>query len=76
MTLKIVDCLSMSTIRRRCVTITAVCVHVHMSDNREPLCDAEESWLPVDALLRDDVSDDWKWLCDEKRYLRAFSHER
>ena len=28
-------CLSMSIIRKRCVTIKAVCVHVHVSDNRE-----------------------------------------
>ena len=69
MTLNIVDCLSLSTIGRCCVTIATGCVHVHMSDNRERLCDAEESWLPVDAVLRDDVSDDWKWLCEEKSYL-------
>ena len=25
------------------MTITAVCVHVHMSENRETLCDAERS---------------------------------
>ena len=37
MTLKIVDRLSMSTIGKRCVTITAVCVHVQMSDNRETM---------------------------------------
>ena len=37
MALKIVGCLSMSTMRRRCVTITAVCVDVHMSDNRQTL---------------------------------------
>ena len=41
MPLKIVGKLSMLTIRRRCVMITAVCVHVHISDNRETLCDAE-----------------------------------
>ena len=58
------------------MTITAVSVHVHMSDNRETMCDAGKSWLPVDAVLRDDVSDDRKWLCDEKSYLRASSHER
>ena len=47
------------------MTITVVCVHVHMSDNRETLFDAEKSWLPVGAVLRDDVSDDRKWLCDD-----------
>ena len=31
------------------MTITAVCVHVEMSDNRGTLCDAENSWLPVDV---------------------------
>ena len=31
------------------MTITAVCVHVHVSDNRERLCGAENSWLPVDV---------------------------
>ena len=30
-----------------CVTKKAICVHVHVSDNRETLCDAENSWLPV-----------------------------
>ena len=58
------------------MTTTAVWVHVHMSDNREPLCDAKKSWLPVDAVLRDDVNDNREWLCDEKSYLRACSHER
>ena len=49
MALKIVGCLSMSTIRKRCVTIPEVCVHVHMSDNRETMSEAENSWLPVDV---------------------------
>ena len=47
-----------------------------MSDNREPMSDAENSWLLVGAVLRDDVSDDRKWLCDEISYLRACSRER
>ena len=47
-----------------------------MSDNRGTLCEAENSWLPVDAVLRDDVSDNREWLCDEKSYLRACSHKR
>ena len=34
MTQNIVGCLSMSTIGKRCVTIKAVCIHVHMSDIR------------------------------------------
>ena len=41
MTPKIVDCLSMPTIRRLCVTRKAVCPPVHVSDIKEPLCDAE-----------------------------------
>ena len=49
MTLKIFSCLSMSTIGRRCVSVKAVCVHVHVSDNRKTLCGAENSWLPVDV---------------------------
>ena len=69
MALKIVGCLLMSIMRRRCVTITAVCVHVHMSDNRGTLCDAENSWLPVDV-------DNKEILCDDKSGLRAFSRER
>ena len=58
MTLKIVGCLSMSTIGKRCVTITAVCVHVHMSDNRQTLCDSEYSWLPVDVEYMETLRDD------------------
>ena len=51
-------------------------MNIHVSDNREPMSDAENSWLPVEAVLRDDVSDDRKWLCDEISYLRACSRER
>ena len=69
MALKIVGCLSMSTIGKRCVTIPEVCVHVHMSDNRETMSEAENSWLPVDV-------DNKEILCDDKRGLRAFSRER
>jgi hypothetical protein len=68
-TLKIVGCLSMSTIGKRCVTIPEVCMHVHMSDNRETMSEAENSWLPVDV-------DNKEILCDDKRGLRAFSRER
>ena len=69
MALKIVGCLSMSTIEKRCVTKPAVCVPVHMSDNRETMSEAENSWLPVDV-------DNKEILCDDKRGLRAFSRER
>ena len=69
MALKIVGCLSMSTIEKCCVTIPAVCVHVHMSDNRETMSEAENSWLPVDV-------DNKEILCDDKSGLRAFSRER
>ena len=69
MALKIVGWLSMSTIRRRCVTITAVCVHVQASDNRETLCDAENSWLPVDV-------DNRETLCEDTSGLHTCSHER
>ena len=69
MALKIVGCLLMSIMRRRCVTITAVCVHVQVSDNRGTLCDAEISWLPVDV-------DNKETLCDDTRGLRACAHER
>ena len=51
------------------MTITAVCVHVHVSDNRETMSEAENSWLPVDV-------DNKEILCDDKRGLRAFSRER
>ena len=34
------------------MTIKAVCVHVHVSDNRQTLCDFENSWLPVDVEYR------------------------
>ena len=69
MALKIVSCLLMSIMWRRCVTITAVCVHVQVSDNRGTLCDVENSWLPVDV-------DNKEILCDDKSGLRAFSRER
>ena len=69
MALKIVGCLSMSTIGKRCVTKPAVCVHVHMSDNRETKSEAENSWLPVDVDNKDQ-------LCDDNIGLHAFSRER
>ena len=58
------------------MTINAVCVHFHVSDNRETMSDAETSCLPDDAVFRDDESDDRKWLCDEISYLRTCSRER
>ena len=51
------------------MTRKAICVHVHMSDNRETLCDAENSWLPVDIDNRETLSDD-------KSGLHTCSHER
>ena len=51
------------------MTITAVCVHVQVSDNSGTLCDAENSWLPVDV-------DNKETLCVDTRDLRACSHER
>ena len=50
------------------MTRKAICVHVHMSDNRETLCDAENSWLPVDIDNRE--------TCDDKSGLHTCSHER
>ena len=58
------------------MTKKAIRVNIHVSDNRETMSDAENSWLPVDAVLRDDVSDDREWLYDETSYLRACSRER
>ena len=58
------------------MTRKTIRVHIHVSDNRETMSDAGNSRLPIDAVLRDDVSDDRKWLCDEISCLRAYSHER
>ena len=58
------------------MTIKAVCVHFHASDNRESMSDAETSCLPDDAVFHVDVSDNKERLCDEKSCLRACSHER
>ena len=57
------------------MTRKTIRVHIQVSDNREKMSNAGNSCMP-DAMLRDDVSDDKKWLCDEKSYLRACSHER
>ena len=59
----------MSTIGKRCVTIPEVSVHVHMSDTRETMSGAENSWLPVDV-------DNKKTLCDDNSGFRACSSER
>ena len=45
------------------MTRKAICVHVHMSDNRETLCDAENSWLPVDVDNKETLGDDKSDLC-------------
>ena len=58
------------------MTRKAICVHVHMSDNRETMSDAETSCLPDDAVFHVDVSDNKETLCDEKSYLHTCSHER
>ena len=58
------------------MTRKTIRVHIHASDNRKPMSDTENSWLPIDAVLRDDVGDDRKWLCDVIGHLRACSHER
>ena len=58
------------------MTINVVCVHFHVSDNRETMSDAETSCLPDDAVFHVDVSDNKERLCDEKSYLRACLHER
>ena len=69
MTLKIFSCLSMSTIVKRCVAVKVVCVRVHVSDNEETLCDAENTWLPVDV-------DNKETLCDDNSGSRTCLHER
>ena len=40
------------------MTKYAICVHVHVSDNRETLCGAENNWLPVDVGNRETLCDD------------------
>ena len=58
------------------MTKKTIRVNIHVSDNRETMSDAENSWLPVDAVFHVDVSDNKERLCDEKSYLRACSRER
>ena len=50
------------------MTIKAVCVHFHVSDNRETMSNSETSCLPDDAVFHVDVSDNKERLCDEKSY--------
>ena len=40
------------------MTIKTICGHVHVSDNREGLSYVSTSWLLVDAMLHNDVSDE------------------
>ena len=47
----------------------AIRVNVYVSDTRNRLCDAANSWLPVDV-------DNRETLCDDKSDLRACSRER
>ena len=58
------------------MTIKAVCVHFHVSDNREMMSDAETSCLPDYAVLHVDESDNRENVCDEKNYSREYSRER
>ena len=51
------------------MTIPEVRMHVHMSDNRETMSEAENSCLPVDV-------DNKEILCDDKPGLHAFPRER
>ena len=51
------------------MAVKAVFVHVHVSDNRGTLCDAEKFQLPVDV-------DNRETLCDDNSGLGACSHER
>ena len=45
------------------MTTKAVCVHFHVSDNRETMFDAETSCLSDDAVLHVDVSDNRESVC-------------
>ena len=58
------------------MTIKAVCVHFHVSDNRETMSEDETKCLPDDAVFHVDVSDNRERLCDDNSGLRACSHER
>ena len=58
------------------MTTKKVCVHFHVSDNRESMSDVETSCWPDDAVLHVNVSDNRKSVYDEKNYSRAYSRER
>ena len=58
------------------MTINAVCVHFHVSDNRESTFDAETSCLPEYVVLHVNESDNRENVCDEKNYSREYSRER
>ena len=58
------------------MTIKVVCVHFHVSDNRESMFDAETSCLPDYAVLHVDESDYRESLWDEKAFSREYSRER
>ena len=49
-------------------------VHIHVSDNRETMSDAENSWLPVDAVLLDDVSNDRRRGCVTSKAICEHVH--
>ena len=49
------------------MTIPEVCVHVHMSDNRESMFDAETNCFPDYAVLHVNESDNRENVCDEKK---------
>ena len=66
----------MSTIGRSSGTTKPVCVHFHVSDNRETMSDAETSCLPDDAVLHVDVSDNRRSVYEEKIHSIAFPCER
>ena len=66
----------MSTTKINYVTIISVCVHSHVSDNRETMFDAETSCLPDYAVHQVDESDNRDNVCDEKNYSRKYSRER
>ena len=49
----------------RDLAIKRVCVHIHVSDNRKTMPEAENNRLPVDV-------DNREKFCDDKNGLRAF----
>ena len=53
----------------RDLTIKSVCVHIHVSDNREMMPEAENNRLPVDV-------DNREKFCDDESGLHAFKRER